>query len=418
MRKGKRGSALVMVIWTITILSLLVISFAMEAKLQSYVNVFMRERVRLENLVENGTVLAEVIVVGAPDVSAETEDEDLEELLELDRWLLEKRELKRNGKVTIGPIAVDSENPEGGTVTIEIMAKGSGGAQSGGDGKSSSGGSNGGGPKFNINLLYPEGNPKWDILWKSILTWANVPEDDHDKFVDSWLDWHDADESQTGEYGAEAEYYEDEIEWKDDEKPYKPRNGDIPDIRELAKLRGFRDHPALLGIPNEKGLYTYDPEDTNDKDPLCVSNILEVLDVFGGLTIDVRHASKAVLMCIPGIQDTAASTYDYEETSDIAQAIVDYRDALESGVENEFTMKDSFDEPDWDWNKLLEITSDQIQPLAQEYISFESSLGEGATYDVKITGQVMGMTYKIEAIAFVKSGELKYLRWQESSQNR
>ena len=80
MRKGKRGSALVMVIWTITILSLLVISFAMEAKLQSYVNVFMRERVRLENLVENGTVLAEVIVVGAPDVSAETEDEDLEEL--------------------------------------------------------------------------------------------------------------------------------------------------------------------------------------------------------------------------------------------------------------------------------------------------------------------------------------------------
>lgn len=415
MKNRKRGSALVMVIWTITILSLLVISFAMEAKLQSFVNVFMRERVRLENLVENGTVLAEVIVIGAPEVSAETEDEDLEELLEDDRWLLEKRELKRNGKVTIGPIAVDPENPEGGTVTIEIMAKGSGGAQSSGSGKSSSGGSNGGGPKFNINLLYPEGNPKWDVLWKSILTWANVPEDDHDQFVDSWLDWHDGDESQTGEYGAEAEYYEDEIEWKDDEKPYKPRNGDIPDIRELAKLRGFRDHPALLGIPNEKtGLLTYDPEDKNDKDPLCVSNILEVLDVFGGLTIDVRHASKAVLMCIPGIQDINASTYDYEETSDIAQAIIDYRDALENGIENEFTMKDSFDEPEWDWNKMLEITSDQIQPMAQEYISFESSLGEGATYDVKIIGQAMGMTYKIEAIAYVKSGELKYLRWQES----
>ena len=100
MRKSKRGSALVMVIWTITILSLLVISFAMEAKLQSFVNVFMRERVRLENLVENGTVLAEVIVIGAPEVSAETEDEDLEELLEDDRWLLEKRELKKNGRVT------------------------------------------------------------------------------------------------------------------------------------------------------------------------------------------------------------------------------------------------------------------------------------------------------------------------------
>ena len=170
-----------------------------------------------------------------------------------------------------------------------------------------------------------------------------------------------------------------------------------------------------MGIPNEKtGLLTYAPEDTNDKDPLCVSNILEVLDVFGGLTIDIRHASKAVLMCIPGIQDINVSTYDYEETSDIAQAIIDYREALENGVENEFTMKDSFDEPEWDWNKLLEITSDQIQPMAQEYISTESSLGEGATYDVKITGQVMGMTYKIEAIAYVKSGELKYLRWQES----
>jgi len=396
----RRGSALVMAIWVITILSLLVISFAMEAKLQSHVNVYMRERVHMDHLVENGTVLAEMIVTTCQNVADETEDEDIEELLEKDRWLREKRELKKTSHVVIGPIAVDTENPDGGTVTIEVESKG------GGDG---------GSPKFNINRLYPGGHAHWDLLWKAILTWANVPEDDQDYFVDSWVDWHDADDSQTGEYGAETEWYEDEIEYEKGEMPIKPRNSDIPDIKELAKLRWFRDHPALLGIPDAQGRFAYDPED-DDKDPVCVSNILEVLDVYGSDKIDVRHASKAVLMCIPGIQDTSLMHFtedDRQETSDIADAIVQYAADLESGTETEYTRKESFDEVEWDWNKLMEVTENQIKPMAQEYLAFDGAKGEGALYTITITGQSMGMTHQIKAIAMVKGEELKYIRWME-----
>lgn len=399
-RASKRGSALVMAIWTITVLSLLVISFAVEAKLQSHVNVYMRERVHMDHLVENGIVLAELIVSTCQQVQDETEDEDIEELLEDDRWLREKRSLKKESSVVIGPIAVDAENPDAGTVTISIETKG------GGDG---------GGPKFNINRLYPGGDPHWDVLWKCILSWANVPEDDQDQFVDSWVDWHDADDAKTGEYGAETEWYEDEVEYAKGEMPIKPRNGDIPDLKELAKIRGFREHPALLGIPNEKGLYAYDPED-DGKDPLCVSNILEVLDVFGGDKIDVRHASKAVLMCVPGIQDDTLyrlTDDERQKASDIADAILQYRKDLAEGVETEYTRKDSFDSPDWDWNKLLEITEDQIKPKAQEFLAFDGAKGEGALYEITITGQSMGMSHQIKAKALVKDSELKYIRWQE-----
>ena len=51
-----RGSALVMVIWTIAVLSVIVMSFAVEAKLQASVNVFVRERAQLETLVDAGRV--------------------------------------------------------------------------------------------------------------------------------------------------------------------------------------------------------------------------------------------------------------------------------------------------------------------------------------------------------------------------
>ena len=108
-----RGSALVMVIWTIAVLSVIVMSFAVEAKLQASVNVFVRERAQLETLVDAGRVLGEMIVANHQNAAAYSEDEDLEELLEDDRWILEKRQLKQSGAtVTIGPLVVDEKLPD------------------------------------------------------------------------------------------------------------------------------------------------------------------------------------------------------------------------------------------------------------------------------------------------------------------
>ena len=70
MRRGmhKKGSALIMAIWTIAVVSVLVISFAMEAKLQSAANVYMRERVHMDHLIDAGRVLADHQIVRPADV--------------------------------------------------------------------------------------------------------------------------------------------------------------------------------------------------------------------------------------------------------------------------------------------------------------------------------------------------------------
>ena len=393
----KKGSALIMVIWTIAVLSVIVMSFAVEAKLQSAVNVYMRERARMDRLVDAGKVLAEMVIAKYSDAQEYSEDEDLDELLEDDRWLLQKRQLKQTGaSATIGPIAIDEQNPEDGSVTVVIE---------------SVGGGEGGGPKFNINTLYPAGNPHYAEIWENILYWAGVPEDDHEYFVNAWLDWRDEDDAKKGEYGdnidrgSEKEYYE-EICKDAKEEVYKPRNGPIPDIKELAKIGPFRAHPGLLITGG-----VYNPE-AKEEDQIVVSNLTEVLTVFGGSKINVNTASKSVLMCIPGIR----STEDPEETEDaelISQAIMDWRNGLDMDG-NEVNLEEEENGTlIKDFAKLQEITSGEIDKVADEYLGYTGGTGDGALYRLTFTAQVMGMKHVVKAKMTIKDNKPVYLEWQE-----
>lgn len=429
---AKNGSALLMVIWTILVLSVLVISFAFEAKLQSSANVYVRERVYMERLVEAGRTLAEMIIATHQSVSDAPTDQNAtltsdtgltseeEEGLEKDRWLLEKRQLKKTGSsVTIGPFQLDAGDPEEdkpevqtGTVTVQIE---------------SVGGGEGGGPKFNINSLHPKGNPHYAEIWQGILSWAGVPEDDQEYFVNAWVDWRDDDDVKVGDYGddikegGEKEYYKDycknardrerrekkdaDVDDDAEELIYKPRNGPIDDLKELAWLAPFREHDALL-----KG-GVYNPED-REEDWIVVSNITKVLSTFGGDKINVNTASKDVLMCIPGIRSTDDPT-DGEDADLIAQAIVDWR----QGIDQNGNQVDLNDEENGtlikDWNKLLEITSGEIKGAAQEYLGFSGGQGDGALYVLTITAESAGMKHVVKAKMTLHESKPVYLEWQE-----
>ena len=89
----RRGSALLMALWTIMVLSVIVISFSFEARLQGGINVYVQNKNRVKRLVESGRILGEAVLLGYNDAKQWTEDEDEKELLEGDRWF----ELKRNG---------------------------------------------------------------------------------------------------------------------------------------------------------------------------------------------------------------------------------------------------------------------------------------------------------------------------------
>ncbi len=409
-----RGSALILVIWTIAVLSVIVMSFAVEAKLQASVNVYVRERAQLENLIDAGKTLGEMIVANHQSVSAYSEDEDIDELLEDDRWLVEKRALKQSGAtVTIGPIVVDDKMPEDfrgddaaraaelsgrGAVTVVIE---------------SVGGGEGGGPKFNINNLQPEGDPHYAQIWENILYWVGVPEDDHEYFLNSWIDWYDADDVKKGDYGdnagdsGEIDYYADLAEENDEEK-YKPRNGAIKDLKELELVGAFRLHPAVLtGGP-------YYNDGRKEEDDIVISNTLDkVLGVFGGKKINVNLAERDVLLNIPGIRADDPEDLEDETMLDVVNAILEWR----NGIDMDGQEVDLEDEANGtlikDWSKLNEICQGYIKQDAQEYLAYEGGSGEGALYRVTIIASSMGMKHVVKAKMTIKDSKPVYLEWQE-----
>ena len=216
----KRGSALLIALWAIAVLSVIAMSFAYEALQQTGINVYVRERNRVNRLVDAGCILAEVVIADYSNAKEWSEDEDAAELLEEDRWYLEKRALKEGRPCVIGPILVDAENPGSGTVTVDIrISRG-----------------------LNINELTPDGDSNYRLRWEMLLKSHGIPEDyeveaydaqHHSKskynlinlLIASFADWVDSDETATvvdgEECGAEAHWYEEEYDDNDVDDEFK-----------------------------------------------------------------------------------------------------------------------------------------------------------------------------------------------------
>ena len=88
-KANKNGSALIAAIWTLAVLSILIASYAMDAHLQTRVNLYLRERVNVDHLTDAGIAIAEVILLDYQNVSLQSSDQatvsresDLEERLD------------------------------------------------------------------------------------------------------------------------------------------------------------------------------------------------------------------------------------------------------------------------------------------------------------------------------------------------
>ena len=179
----RRGSALVGAIWILAVLSILIASYAVDAQLQTGINLYLRERVHVDHLTDAGIAVAEVILTDYQNVSVPMEgtggnsasaESDIEEKLEDDRWYLEKVALKDNRECDTGAIPVDALDRDGGTVTVKIKPIES---------------------KWNINRLYAGGDANYDKLWEAILFTSRVTDDpekawaDHDKDLQARCDY-------------------------------------------------------------------------------------------------------------------------------------------------------------------------------------------------------------------------------------
>lgn len=402
----RRGSALLMALWVIAVLSIMVLSFASEAHLQTGINVYMRERNRVSRLVDAGRILAEVVLSDYANVSEWSEDEDADKLFEDDRWYKEKRDLKSGRPCVIGPILVDEENPESGTVKVEMrITRG-----------------------LNINEMTPDGDQNWRLRWEMLLKSHGIPEDyeveaydsQHNSrsrfnlinlLIASFADWVDADDNSTSidgeDCGAESEWYEEEYDDNNVDDEYKryPRNGPIPDIKELSYIRGFREFPVVLtgGVLN--------PEE-DPKDQITVKGIAEMFNTVGSAKVYVNDCTRDELMTVPGIFDEEDEE-DFEKSTENIDAIL--------GAKSEEPDYDVDETQSWwqykDFQDLQQRVADyggnnaQVGTEASNYLLFKPD--DTTIFEITIECESMGMTRSVKAKAYLKDKDVRYVEWEE-----
>ncbi len=404
----KRGSALLLVLITIAVLSVLVMAFVYEAHQQGGINIYVRERNRLLRMVDAGQAIAEIVMTKYSDAADWSEDQDTKQLLEDDRWYLEKQELKSSGSCTMGPLLLDDTRDQEGylvnpaTITIEIGSANEN--------------------KININTLWRGGNDEhYTERWWMIFKDHNIPEElstPKDGVINlwniliaSWDDWRDEDDTVTDidgeECGAETAWYEEYEEEngfdKDEYREYRrrPRNGPIPDIHELENLRGFREYPAVLtgGLLN--------PWEEREEDQIHVRGILDVLSADGPKKINVNACeSVSVLLTVPGVYEDPEYDDCLEEARTVAQMILEGKSVMPENREVDET-RTSW--PYKDWDDLTARVDEDIGNDASAYFAYNSD-----QFKIRIIGESLGMKHTVEAKCYSLDGKIRYYEWCEN----
>ena len=415
--KSKSGSAIVGAIWILAVLSVLIATYAVDAQLQTRINLYLQERVRVDHLTDAGIAIAEVILLDYQNVTVPTADNneiasqsEIEDYLDKDRWYWEKVDLKDNRECSTGAVPVDPLNPDGGSVTVKIKPIES---------------------KWNINNLYPQGDANYAKIWEAVLAASGVPEDYWDSIVDSWCDWRDSDDGDTGEYGAETgtfykEAYDDFINGRDVEKNgnYLPasRDGEISDLDDLMHIKGFNeyeDEPISADALLDGGILN--PLAKKD-DQIEVKGLRRYFTVFGSGKVNANIADKDILVTVPGIWQPSSTSSshafndnDVSNATDIAEAIVEIR---QTGNQRESAGSRMDDDVGTfkDWNDLQNRVqeaigggSGYIQQEAEQYLSYAPD----KFFEITITGASLGITHTVKAIAIVQDSKVRYIRWQE-----
>ena len=252
-KAGSGGSALLLVLWVIMVLSLLIVSLTMEAKLEGNITSFYRNRTKAEYLARSGIELAELLMNKSDRLRGDkSEDEESE-----DDWHKEAKGLSNGSAVTL-----EDELGEG-TITVTIVPEPA---------------------RRNVNKLDEED-------WERIFTVAGVPEDLWPELIESFYDWVDKDDN-TRMDGAESEDYYLTLD-----PPYEARNAPLLTVRELLLVKWFNKAILSGGVLEEDSFY--------EEAPRC-SGIEDMLTTYGDGKVNVNAASRRVLMTLPGVDDIVA----------------------------------------------------------------------------------------------------------------
>lgn len=244
---ARTGSALMLALVTIVLLSSLTASFLFRVHVESDLSARHRFGAKARSLSRSGLDVAAWLLAIAPEAGNEPEEDMTEETF------IAARHLQRG-------IAVQRYTLETGEGELRLDIRPESGRR-------------------NVNLLP-------DADWEIMLENAGVPEEHIDELLDQFRDWTDEDEA-TRLQGAEAddEYYE--------ERELPVKNGPVDHLDELLNIKGFT-RAILYGGTLEE--YYEEPD-------ISVSGIAPLLTVYGGNRIQVNAASREILLSVSGLRE-------------------------------------------------------------------------------------------------------------------
>jgi general secretion pathway protein K len=251
--RTRRGSALIVALWTVGLLAMFVGSFAFDAHVEARITSYYRKRTKADYLARSGVEIARMLMAKSEKVSEDVEPE------KPDHWYEDAKRLKQGAPVRL-------EWPLGeGKVILEIASERA---------------------RRNVNLLTREED------WERVLEVAGIPEEMWASLIDPVLDWMDPDPNPRPGNGAETDDYYSTLN-----PPMRAKNGPLDTVGELLLVKGFT--PAILygGQLN--------PQAPGEA-PRVVSGIEDLLTVYGGAQANANAASDRVLRTLPGLDDVLA----------------------------------------------------------------------------------------------------------------
>jgi len=201
---SEEGVALLMVLWVLTILMVIVLSFSFMTRTETLATLAFREGMEKKFLAEAG------IQRGIEEIYYMKQNPQLAQLEESDAWKTDGTPY--SGRLGEGDYAVRITD-ESGKIDINTLTDASG------------------------------------IILKTLLIQMGVEDEQGDTIVDSILDWKDADDL-VRLHGAESDYYQSLP------NPYKAKNANFDTLEELLLVKGMT-YEIFFGGGGKKGLVNF-----------------------------------------------------------------------------------------------------------------------------------------------------------------
>lgn len=233
--KTQNGIILIIVLWVLTILMVIVLSFSVMTRSETYATLAFKEGLEKKFLAEAGIERGIIELFYRNLYKAQ-------EMFQEDRQVW---------KVDGTSYTVPMSN---GQITIKIID------ESG---------------KIDINNL----NDLSGIILQALLVKTGVPDQEASAIVDSILDWKDADDLRRLN-GAESDYY------MSLPKPYKAKNAKLDTLEELLLVKGMKPD-ILFGNAERKGIIEFLTVYSNSSTINISSAPREVLLAVPGLTAEI-----------------------------------------------------------------------------------------------------------------------------------